>query len=95
MQHRRAAEARRGSRTARGYGVRHRRVFREGVLARDPICTLCRVALSTDADHYPRSLRELQAAGIDGTDPIHGRGLCKSCHSRETARLQPGGFMDR
>jgi len=62
------------------------------VLDRDPICVLCRLAASTVADHYPRSRRELIAAGDDPNDPACGRGLCKRCHDRSTAREQPGGW---
>lgn len=86
------AEQRRGTSTARGYDRRHRRRFREGVLARDPICVMCLRRPSTEADHYPRSKRELIADGLDSNDPRYGRGLCKPCHSRETATHQPGGF---
>lgn len=88
----REAERLRGSPTARGYGRHHRRTFREGVLARDPICVLCHRRPATDADHYPRSRRELVAVGLDPNDPQYGRGLCHPCHSSETAAHQPGGF---
>lgn len=95
------AEAQRGTSTQRGYGTRHRRVFRTAVLARDPFCVCtepghghaqpCGEA-SRHADHHPRSRRELAAAGEDPDDPRHGRGLCGPCHSSETARHQPGGW---
>ena len=88
----REAEASRGSAAARGYGRRHRRTFREGVLAMYPICVLCHRRPSTEADHYPRSRRELEDDGLDPNDPRFGRGLCKPCHSSETAAHQPGGF---
>lgn len=88
----REAEQVRGSSTDRGYGRRHRRRFREGVLARDPICVSCMRRPSTEADHYPRSKRELIDDGADSNDPRYGRGLCKPCHSRETATHQPGWF---
>lgn len=88
----RTAERTRGSATARGYGRRHRLRFREAVLARDPICVLCHRRPSIDADHYPKSRRELEAAGLNPNDPIYGRGLCHPCHSAETAAHQPGGF---
>jgi 5-methylcytosine-specific restriction protein A len=84
-------DAARGTATARGYGHRHRTRFREGVLAREPFCRLCH-APSTDADHWPRSRRELELAGDDPDDPQHGRGLCGPCHSTETAKHQPGGW---
>ena len=69
----------------------HRR-FRTLVLHRDPICVLCGVAVSTDADHYPKDRKQLVIEGLDPNDPKHGRGLCHSCHSKETARYQPGGW---
>lgn len=92
--HRRKAEARRGSPSQRGYGHRHRTVFREGVLARNPICVLCMRRPATEADHWPRSRDELIADGLDPDDPQHGRGLCHPCHSTETATNQPGGWND-
>ena len=95
------AEQRRGSSTERGYGSRHRNDFRTAVLARDPTCVCTTEDHNHDqpcgqrsrhADHYPRDRRELAAAGEDPNDPRHGRGLCGPCHSRETARHQPGGW---
>ena len=86
------AEARRGTSTQRGYGTRHRTTFRTAVLARDPVCVLCQAAPSQHADHHPDSRRELVDAGLDPDDPSRGRGLCGPCHSRETARHQPGGW---
>jgi len=86
------ADRKRGTSTERGYGRSHRRRFREGVLARDPICKVCRKAHSTIADHYPLSRRELVAAGMDPDDPQYGRGLCKPCHDKHTAQAQPGGW---
>lgn len=91
--HARKADRDRGTATERGYTSRgHRLVFREGVLARDPICKLCLRAPSTIADHHPLSRRELLDLGLDPNDPTRGRGLCKACHDRETARHQPGGW---
>ena len=80
--------------TNRHYNTKGHRGFRRRVLARDPLCVLCG-AVATDADHYPLSLRELMDAGLNPNDPSRGRGLCKSCHSRETAEHQPGGWNDR
>ena len=68
----------------------HRR-FRRKVLDRDRVCVLCG-SVATDADHWPMSLRDLLAAGLDPNDPGRGRGLCRSCHSRETMRLGQGGW---
>lgn len=91
-----AAEQRRGSSSARGYGKRHRTTFRKAVLARDICCVKCREndlwTLATVADHHPLSRRELVGQGKDPDDPDHGRGLCAQCHNRETAVNQPGGF---
>ncbi len=94
----------RGTSRQRGYDGAHERRFRKPVLRRDPLCTCetaghghtgqC-LAPSTVADHYPRSRRDLVAAGMDPNDPTHGRGLCKSCHDRETSKYQPGGWHAR
>lgn len=87
-----AAEARRGSSSARGYTSRGHAAFRRAVLARDPVCVACHRAYATVADHYPLSRRELQAQRLNPNDPAHGRGLCASCHGKETALHQPGGW---
>ena len=97
------AEQRRGSATQRGYGTAHRTRFRTAVLARDPHCVCTDTShghsdpcgqTSRHADHWPMSRRELVAAGLDPNGPQHGRGLCHSCHSKETARTpgQAGGW---
>ena len=90
--HSKAADKARGTAAQRGYGREHRTRFREGVLAREPICVLCLSASSTVADHYPLDKRELIAAGMDDHDPANGRGLCAPCHNRHTAATQPGGW---
>ena len=74
---------------------RHRR-FRRLVLKRDPQCVLCG-AVASVADHYPVSRRDLVAQGLDPDDPARGRGLCASCHGRETATNpdQAGGWNAR
>lgn len=96
--HKKAADKARGTSTERGYKTRgHLRRFRPGVLERDPLCVLCLEEgkpprLSTVADHFPLSRRELIELGLDPDDPQHGRGLCKRHHDRETARHQPGGW---
>jgi 5-methylcytosine-specific restriction enzyme A len=97
-----AAEQRRGSSTARGYGHQHRTRFRERVLTKNPLCVCtdpghghdgqeCLIP-ATVADHHPRSRRELVRLKLDPNDPSHGRGLCKRCHDRHTAAAQPGGW---
>ena len=93
--HAKVADQARGTAAQRGYGVEHRKRFREGVLAKHPICQRCHRAPSTVADHHPLSKRELDDAGMDSNDPAHGRGLCVPCHSRETAKHQPGGWNAR
>lgn len=94
------AEAKRGTARQRGYGKGHQ-AFRRGVLARDPYCVCDDVshghrarclAVATVADHWPRSRRELVAAGENPNDPKRGRGLCKRCHDKSTAELQPAGW---
>lgn len=88
--HRRQARA---SRTDnRVYGTAGHARFRTAVLHRDPICVLCGKALSTIADHYPTSRRDLVTQGLNPNDPQYGRGLCRPCHNRETAQHQPGGW---
>ncbi|PRY08421.1 hypothetical protein CLV37_12416 [Kineococcus rhizosphaerae] len=90
---RKETDTARGSAASRGYGHRHRTVFRPGVLQRDPICTWpagC-TRLSEIADHFLLSRRELVEQGLDPDDPAHGRRLCWSHHSQHTAQAQPGG----
>jgi len=71
----------------RGYGATWQRL-RRIILARDPVCTdpfgihagRGEVALSIDVDHIiPKS-----AGGLDREDNL--RGLCHSCHSKNTAK---------
>ncbi|MGK4583471.1 holin [Kitasatospora sp. HPMI-4] len=94
-EHRRAADRARGTTSQRGYGRGHRTRFRPAVLARDPVCVLCKQQPSQHADHWPLSRRELVDAGMDPDDPQHGRGLCQRCHARSTAAEQPGGWNAR
>ena len=69
------------------------------MLTRDPLCVIClragRTVVSTVADHWPVDRRELVARGMDPDDPSGGRGLCASCHGKETAIHQPGGWANR
>lgn len=74
------------------YQTRGHRNFRAVVLHRDPICVICHLAASTDADHYPKDRNQLVLEGLDPNDPDNGRGLCGPCHSRSTAMSQPGGW---
>lgn len=90
--HRRQADRARGTAAERGYGGRGHRSFRTSVLERDPICVLCEIEQSTEADHHPYSRKELEDLGLNPNDPRFGRGLCSSCHKIETAKAQPGGW---
>jgi len=99
-----AAEAKRGTARDRGYDRTHERRFRTGVLRRDPLCVCTDLTHghgspcltpSTDADHHPRDRKELIGLGLDPDDPAHGRGLCGRCHSKHTARAQPGGWHNQ
>ena len=76
----------------RAYSSKAHREFRAAVLHKDPICVLCRLAISTVADHYPKGREDLIQLGMNPDDPRHGRGLCAPCHNTETARNQPGGW---
>ena len=77
------------------YATPGHRAFREHVLTRDPICVACLARPSTVADHHPRERWELIEAGENPNDPKHGRGLCKPCHDKHTARTSPGGWNAR
>jgi len=61
------------------------RLIRTAVLRRDPVCSECHAAPSTTAAHVVAR----SAGGSDSMDNL--RGLCTSCHSRETA-ARDGGF---
>lgn len=91
--HRAEADRGRGTASERGYTSAGHQRFRDQVLLlNDGVCTHCQLAPATVADHWPRSRRELIAAGLNPNDPRHGRPLCAPCHGSETARLQPGGW---
>ena len=87
-------DKRRETQGQRGYNSKGHRQFRRRVLDRDPVCVICG-DIATDADHHPRSRRDLIAAGENPNDPRFGRGLCHSCHSKQTAVHQPGGWNRR
>jgi len=84
VEERRRQEARRPTAPQRGYGTEWRHL-RYAVLLRAPICRICGVASSTDADHIiPRA-----QGGFDTMQNLQG--ACKPCHSRKTAGSD-GGF---
>lgn len=92
--HRRQADQARGSRQSRGYGS-HWEAKRGDYLKRNRWCRLCQ-AKATVADHYPVSKRDLLAQGVTDPDADHRlRPLCASCHGKETAKHQPGGWNAR
>ena len=92
--HRRQAERTRGTAAQRGYDHRWAR-RRAAYLRRHPLCRLC-PAPATVADHYPVSRRDLVAQGVPDPDADHRlRPLCASCHGKETAAHQPGGWHAR
>lgn len=94
--HARVADAARGSASARGYGWRHEQLFRRPVLARAGfLCQVCGWRVASVADHYPMGRDELVLKGLNPNDPQYGRALCASCHGRETAVAQPGGWNRR
>lgn len=83
-QHARAREQRRGNAGQRGYDHAWRKL-REQVLARDPVCTICHEAPSTDADH----IVSRRNGGKDQMSNL--RGTCHPCHSSKTVH-EDGGF---
>lgn len=88
------AERRRGTASQRGYDGRWR-TRRAAYLRANPICELDG-AIASVADHYPLSRRELLARRVSDPDADHRlRPLCASCHNKETAINQPGGWNAR
>lgn len=82
---------RRGTAAERGYDATWTDM-RIDYLTRHPRCALCG-RLATVPDHYPDSRRRLVAAGVANPDADERlRPLCASCHNRQTAIRQPGGF---
>jgi 5-methylcytosine-specific restriction protein A len=76
---RRAFDITRGTSSQRGYDADWRRM-RLVVLREEPVCRICRRALSGEADHIIPI-----AAGGGRLDRKNLQGLCKPCHSRKTA----------
>jgi 5-methylcytosine-specific restriction protein A len=90
-EHKREANKDRASRGGAVYTTRWQRV-RKAYIYKHPWCVLCAKA-ATVADHFPLSRRELEAKGDPNPDsPKHLRPLCTSCHNKETAKHQPGGW---
>jgi 5-methylcytosine-specific restriction protein A len=64
---------------ALGYGGPWRKLRRR-ILARDPICTICHRAASTQVDHH-----RPKANGGDDNE-MNLRGVCADCHGTKTGR---------
>ena len=85
------AEQQRGTTTTKGYGVKWGRI-RKRYLYAHRWCVLCRKT-ATVADRFPESRRALVARGVSDPDARSRlRPLCTTCHNRETAKHQPGGW---
>lgn len=95
-----AAKARAGRRSPRrkGYDAAWRRT-RAAFLRMYPLCE----CLSCAAVPAPLRPAATEVDHMDGLGPLGPRGhdwtnlraMTKACHSRETARSQPGGWNDR
>jgi 5-methylcytosine-specific restriction enzyme A len=98
-QERARTDKQRGTAASRGYDREHDNRFRQGVFdiygdrCVEPVdhgdgnghhCGL----RASHADHYPKSRRELEAAGLDPNDPHYGRPLCEHHHNQHTGRTQ-------
>jgi len=91
-------DAKRPNATQRGYDARWRET-RRTYLAEHPWCE------DEDCGRKPQWLRSpaadvdhidgLGPSGPRGHDPDNLRALCKPCHSKRTARDQPGGWNRR
>ena len=89
--HEREAQQQRGTPGSSAYGPRWPSTRRRYLYAH-PWCVLCG-RTATVADHFPTSRRQLVAEGVSDPDGWSRlRPLCTSCHSRETAKRQPGGW---
>lgn len=73
----------RASASARGYDARWKRI-RAIILAREPVCVICRLNPATEVDHI-KPLAEGGTHEVKNLQP-----LCKSCHSKKTVRENRG-----
>lgn len=87
LQSRRAADRRRPSAAARGYGSEWRRT-RARYLREHPLCENACGRPARDVHHIDGR----GPAGPRGHDPANLLALCGSCHSRVTAALSPAGW---
>lgn len=92
------ARAARPKTARKGYGASWQRT-RARYLREHPLCECadCEAVpaplrpAATEVDH----IDGLGPLGPRGHDPSNLRAMTKACHSRETARAQPGGWNDR
>lgn len=79
-------DANRLSATKRGYGHNWRKL-RKIILSQEPICRFCKqqniITVANEVDHIDGNSRNNHLDNL--------RALCKSCHSRRTARDQGFG----
>ena len=62
------------------YATAQWKTLRDQVLAEEPVCTVCQVRPSTEADH----IRPV-AEGGGFFDRANLRGICKSCHQKKSS----------
>ena len=78
-------DASRGSSTQRGYDYRWQQT-RKGYLAKHPLCVHCqangRVTAAAEIDH----IIPIQIEPLRKYDRTNWQALCKSCHSKKTAK---------
>jgi 5-methylcytosine-specific restriction protein A len=88
--HRPAPSTHRNSPSVRGYDKRWQRI-RAAYLARHPLCVACRadgrVTEATEVDH----IMPLAMGGTHSESNLQA--LCKSCHSRKTAKERGRGVQ--
>lgn len=92
VEHRRVDMRIRAERGNAVYGQTKWQRIRKAYIYANPWCVLCGRA-ATVADHWPLSRKQLVERGDPKPDaPKHLRPLCASCHNKETAKHQPGGW---
>jgi 5-methylcytosine-specific restriction enzyme A len=74
--------------STRGRGYDKHEKSRRAVLARDPVCRMCRIRPSTVADHIVPIRRGGARFDLD-----NGQGTCEWCHNRLKQRQDKGGVL--
>lgn len=85
-EHRREADKFRASASKRGYDARWRR-YRKNFLAKHPLCVECG-GLATEVDH----IIDHRGSYKLFWDTDNHQALCKSCHSKKTAKTNQGAW---